>query len=441
MLMKTDAVMHGASKSNGDADRLPALDGLRACACLAVMFGHFGHFDVGAMFSMHLLGVAFFFCLSAFLLTRLARIEIERWGHLSIKNFYARRALRIWPLYFTYAAGVTLLISPLLNLPFHYTDATPYWTSYLQNLWTIPTFSVNWAAALNTYGPIRYHVVSEILILWSLSVEEQFYFFFPIVLSFAAVSRRRVVSVIAIALCIAYLSRSMFYMFPNSGFGGMYFATTTYLDVFIAGGIAGWFYQSAPYNKLIRPLLASPWSGWAILAALIGLGAIWKSLPPYNWVAIPLYTGLGVFFALTICWVLENQFSVFPRLCRSWIAVKLGAVSFGMYLWHEYVLHTINAVVGKWIASSPVLGFLLFYGCTALVATLTYLTVEKFFLSKRKQFRTTRANMNKASHSEQQTDRLSSPLQPIFVSHSGARITSGSAPIVASMSRASASSA
>ena len=167
--------------------RIPALDGLRACASLMVVCYHFGPRIVpesGSWF--HVLrslpdlwfqGVPLFFVLSGFLISGI--LVGERNSPRYFKTFYARRAFRIFPLYylvfFTYCAALALLGTRTARMGWLFEHPLPLWPYllYLQN------FSM---AAFNTFGP---NFMSD---SWSLAVEEQFYFTFPAIVRF--VSRR-----------------------------------------------------------------------------------------------------------------------------------------------------------------------------------------------------------------------------------------------------------
>jgi peptidoglycan/LPS O-acetylase OafA/YrhL len=382
---------------------LPELDGLRAVACFGVMLGHFGSpfqngganaFSFANVLSIHLLGVAFFFCLSAFLLTMLARIENEKSGDISIKYFYFRRGLRIYPLYFFYFLVVWVSVSPRLGLPFHYSEDSPDWQSFSRSWWTVPTFTVNWATALNSYGHIRYHVINEILILWSLSVEEQFYLIFPLLVILAIWKPSVAKYLIMAALFIAYSSRILFFSHPNSDFGGMYFATTSYLDIFASGAVAGWLFYSGYGSTAIGRLVRKPGTGILLVGSLVGLGALWNlgPVPPYHWTAIPIYSALGIAMALSLLWVLENRASLLPRFCRLTVVRYLGKISYGMYLWHHFVNHNMVILVfnrvlkfvqPRYLVAVTLASFTAFYVCTALLASVTYFVIERPFLRLR----------------------------------------------------------
>ena len=150
---------------------LPELDGLRFFAFLAVFLSHVAVFSNGGseakpaiiqIFNlMGRFGVDLFFALSAYLLTVLMIREKDRFGRLDVRAFYMRRLLRIWPLYFTWIAALML--------------TRRLWSDYSAGFfvpWLL--FAGNFQASLIAINSL------VVLPLWSLSVEEQFYLIWPL---------------------------------------------------------------------------------------------------------------------------------------------------------------------------------------------------------------------------------------------------------------------
>ncbi|HEY0785623.1 MAG TPA: acyltransferase, partial [Acidobacteriaceae bacterium] len=120
-------------------------------------------------------GVSLFFFLSSYLITRLLLLEKAATGRVAIRDFYVRRSLRIWPLYFTFLAAMAAVapLAPWLNL-----TAPRIFASLL--------FVANWPVVLHGWAG------SPIELLWSVSVEEQFYLVWP---QFARFGRKGVFAV------------------------------------------------------------------------------------------------------------------------------------------------------------------------------------------------------------------------------------------------------
>src|SRR6266545_3183390 len=135
---------------------IPALDGMRAVAVFLVIFYHFG-FDwvPGAH------GVMIFFVLSGFLITRLLLLENEKFGRISLKAFYLRRVLRIFPAFYCYWG---ILVAFLLL-----TGKQILWP----HAWSALSYLSNYYVALNGDPNNGFSHT------WSLGIEEQFYLLWP----------------------------------------------------------------------------------------------------------------------------------------------------------------------------------------------------------------------------------------------------------------------
>ena len=137
----------------------PQLDGLRFCAAVAVLAHHapavpyLSHFQAYGW-----VGVDLFLSISAFLITRLIYLEHQVTGSFSVRNFYFRRALRIWPLYFSFvtvACFSTFLLGAV--------SASVAATSWLSHL----IFSNNLLIAVKGYSTVSFTAH-----LWTISLEE-----------------------------------------------------------------------------------------------------------------------------------------------------------------------------------------------------------------------------------------------------------------------------
>ena len=178
---------------NVQARRIPQLDALRGIAILVVMFhnegGVFPSLQLSRVFASGWMGVDLFFVLSGFLITG---ILLDAKGSAGFfRNFYARRCLRIWPLYYAVVlfmfVGVPLLRPGLTSMIFE--RSSPWWAYplYLQNF-LIPHSS-------GAIGPLG--------VTWSLAIEEQFYLIWPLVVRYLSTARLRV-------LCLAVIAVSPF---------------------------------------------------------------------------------------------------------------------------------------------------------------------------------------------------------------------------------------
>jgi peptidoglycan/LPS O-acetylase OafA/YrhL len=142
--------------------KILGLDGIRAMSVAAVVWHHASQ---GHGWRNGFLGVDVFFVLSGYLITSLLLNEMVRKGDVSLKNFYIRRSLRIFPLYF--------LVLGLLSAYFLFSKHSQQATRFFEELPFHALYVSNWM-----------HSNSMLGITWSLSTEEQFYFVWPPLLVF-----------------------------------------------------------------------------------------------------------------------------------------------------------------------------------------------------------------------------------------------------------------
>src|SRR5277367_3766392 len=197
-----------ASCNRSMEKRLPQLDAVRGVAILLVMLVNtsdkYPQFHLQHFFGNGWMGVDLFFVLSGFLITGIL-LDSKEFPHY-FKNFYARRALRILPLYYSILIFMFVIVPLLRPSEAHeiFTRASPWW-SY-------PIFLQNFGVALPTMatGPLGTS--------WSLAIEEQFYLLWPLVVFiFSPRQLRRIAAVMIIlsAPLAFYLSSHGFLIYSN----------------------------------------------------------------------------------------------------------------------------------------------------------------------------------------------------------------------------------
>lgn len=380
---------------------VPELDGLRALACLSVVLVHFnpaplqqspvllsGLHDGLVRLSLANIGVVFFYTLSAFLLTYLAAKESARPHGFSVKRFWLRRCARIWPLYFVVFAAALL---QLRSVPLAEISA---WSWTVRKLWLFTFFVSNWSLAFNHVGRYVDHSTSALAILWSIGVEEQFYFLYPLLFLMATRSRLAATVVIGALAIVALGSRIAFLFVPvqhltPSSSGGMYYATTTYFDVFLAGAIAGWIAaRSDGVSVRVKNALTKNGVGLWLAGICVAIFAAWETRwwYPYGSLTVVGYGVTGSALALVLLWVWANPDTSVCRFLRSGPMRTLGALSFGIYLWHplveSFVLRQFEHAGGPLQHQKllNVVVWLLYLVGTIGIASATYGLVEQPFL-------------------------------------------------------------
>jgi peptidoglycan/LPS O-acetylase OafA/YrhL len=315
----------------------PELDVLRFGAFLLIFLHHAlphssAEYPMGAPLAPALaavarsgaLGVDLFFALSSYLITELLLREHRSTGSINIQAFYIRRILRIWPLYFF----ALLMASP--SLPWGYLAA-------------FALLSGNWVCATAGFP------ASPFTLLWSVSIEEQFYLVWPWVVRGQT---RRIATCAWIMLAVASTTR-IFLAANGTTHPGVWCNTLTRLDPFAAGTLL------ACYGKQARGHPLCIIAGAVALVVTGGIGAHdgWGSIVTY-----PLAAGAAVTIlhgSLGMGW--NNRALAY-----------LGKISYGLYVFHVAAIEFAGP-----IAALPL---------TIVLAALSYRYLESPFLRLKERF-------------------------------------------------------
>ena len=356
-----------AGRRRGELGYLPGLDGIRAIAIIGVLLYHG---DVDWM-PGGFLGVDVFFVLSGFLITSLILEELDRSGRVDFKRFYLRRARRLFP------AVVLLLLVVAGGAAFVYKDAAQRVLSdgiasllYVAN-WRFVVADVSYFEAIGR-PPMFAH-------LWSLSVEEQFYFIWPAI-AFFVMRRwhRRGVAVVALLGALAstawMITMSMQQGFPElADPSRAYFGTDTHAMGLLIGATLATFWRPGRMPSTI------PRGGAALVT---GVGVVTLAGVIWFYAFVGEFTGWmydGGFLVLALVVAVLIAAASHPAApLGAWLGMQplryIGERSYGLYLWHWPVF-----VVTRPGLDVPLDGLPLFIVRIALVvgiAELSYRYVE-----------------------------------------------------------------
>ena len=351
--------MSSPSVHGSDHRHIPALDGLRGLAVLAVLFYHAN----GALTGGYL-GVDLFFVLSGFLITSLLLGEHRRKGRIDLKAFWIRRARRLFPALLLLMVAIALyarFVAAPRELGGIRADALAT-LGYVANWHTIFANKSYWDLFVSP-SPLEH--------TWSLAIEEQFYVVWPVVV--ALVLRRhtrRSVLVLAVALTALSMA-AMALLFTRSGASRAYLGTDVRASGILAGAALAAVIPSGVSlgNKAIRAL-----DGLGLVAAL-GLGAAWVWLDGQD----PLLYRGGFWLTELAALVLIVCGAAGPRsLAARALSLRpltyLGKVSYGVYLWHWPLNLVLTAerihVHGVWL-------HVLRFAATMAVAAASYRFYEQ----------------------------------------------------------------
>jgi peptidoglycan/LPS O-acetylase OafA/YrhL len=353
-----------ATKSIFKLGYRPELDGVRGISILLVLGLHF----TPALMPGGYLGVDIFFVLSGFLITSLLLEEWARKDSISLKDFYIRRGLRLGPALIFY-----LSLLGLYSLVFLKPENAR--EIYLGILLTLSYVS-NWVIALKPNLPL-----GILAITWSLAVEEQFYFVWPLLLIFLLNSKlkRRWILVALSAAVVAIAARRGMLWIAGASVKRLYYATDTHADGLLLGCLAGCLVS---WNLLPRKLPELGLKGAALICALfIGYLAFstrrdsaWLYAGGYSLVA------LAVTIALTV--IVCRPPVLAATILRFRPLVWIGRISYGLYLWHWPVR---GLIFGKSAQPSikQIVGGI---GLSFAITTLSFYFIEQPFLRWKKRF-------------------------------------------------------
>jgi peptidoglycan/LPS O-acetylase OafA/YrhL len=316
--------------SKREHTRIPSLDGLRALSIGLVLIAHlnsthgfpFSHAAPLEIIDWGALGVRVFFVISGFLITGLLLQENAKTGTISLKHFYFRRTLRIFPAYYFFILCIVIAAAiGLVNLSKGDVLAAVTYTMNYHN-------ARSWSLGHS----------------WSLAVEEQFYLLWPATLYFAGV--RRGLWIAAAFVVLAPVIRIALLAMPG-GASGLGFTFETVGDAIAAGcllaGMREWLWNHRRYRGFLE-------SRWFILAPLALLAL--STLPFFEIHRVfgldRLYEGvyqsygitiINVAIAMCIDWSIRNSDHAFGRLLNWAPLAYIGTISYSLYLWQEPFLN------------------------------------------------------------------------------------------------------
>lgn len=323
---------------------LPQLDSVRAFAVLLVLWHHWRP-QLRAPGS---LGVWIFFVLSGFLITRIllkARRDTATENRKSLVNFYIRRFLRIFPLYY-FVLIVSFAVSAAFRINWY------WYASYLQNFMMIMAGKDDYIFGTH---------------LWSLAVEEQFYVVWPLIALFAP----RIVLLPLILLSIALAVATRYYC-THIGWSTfeVYIFTPASLDTLGCGALLAYFVTYRPKQVV--------WLRWISLA--IGVGIVGASLLFKFRVGstgmLPLIMGLSSLWLVSIA--SDGVPGRLGQLISLAPLIYIGRISYGIYVYHYFVPIVLEPYFKRYsISPGDPLFLVICFFATMIVASLSWFLMEK----------------------------------------------------------------
>jgi peptidoglycan/LPS O-acetylase OafA/YrhL len=353
---------------------IKSLDGLRGLSILLVILVHYHYLDIGWI------GVEIFFVLSGFLITT---ILLEQKGlpfENYLKKFYWRRVLRIFPIYFSYLFILTIAYV-IFKKPYLFNEQWPFLYSYTYNFSKIyyRGYFVN-----NYYGH-----------LWSLSIEEQFYMVWPLLIFFLSEKNIKRVILAIIFICpVLRLVIGFYYLGDKYEFLGntVYYLTFTQIDGLAAGASIAIFklYEiKKPVKYFLFSLVITLFCGLIMVKVCENArnsfgypGLLNKLFYQYVWG----YSMIN-FVSATLILCLINEETFMAKIFENKYLVNIGKISYGMYIFHYPILGIINELIDFEPKSLKGLVIFIFYlAAVILISKFSFQYFELRFIRLKNKF-------------------------------------------------------
>lgn len=339
---------------------MPGLDGLRTFAVLAVILYHLNVPYISGGF----LGVDVFFVLSGYLISGILIREWTKTGTIDLKRFYIARFRRLLPalvlmlsLVMTY---VTLFDRSLLETVRQDSLAA---LAYVNNWWYI-FHEVSYFESFGKPSPLQN--------LWSLSIEEQFYAVWPLILLVGLVFRKRLLQFVT-ALLVVSATWMAFRYVPEADPSRVYYGTDTRLFGLLIGAMLAFGWRPDTFKSVI-PNIGRHILNVAGAISLIGIVGIIVTVNAYD--AFLYYGGflLVAFLSAILIAAVAHPATIWSRLFGSaWLRV-IGTRTYGIYLWH-YPIIILSTPLERLGTFSPFLAVGQ-VALTLLIAELSYRYIE-----------------------------------------------------------------
>ena len=339
----------------------PQIDGLRAISVIAVILYHVElYYNDFKIFSGGFIGVDIFFVISGYLITSLIIKEINETNSFSLINFYKRRSKRILP---------ALFVMILISIIFAWNYLTPNsFIQYSKSIISSVFFFSNYFFYLegliyNAEGSL----LKPLLHTWSLSVEEQFYIFFPLLLICVTKFLNKNFLTLFLILFISSLTISILTTSQNSVFS--FFSTLSRVWEFIAGSLLAYLEIKNNKIEMINKNYCSYLGFFLIFFSFFYFDN--NSIHPSFLTLVPIF---GAFLIIAS----SNLNNFINKILSNFIFVKIGLISYSLYLWHFPIL-AFARNRGKVLSDFDKLELI---GLTVILSLLSYFLVEKPFRKK-----------------------------------------------------------
>lgn len=363
----------------------PALDGIRGLAILCVLGHHLVYVSQGrgpvpvwsrAFVDSLWCGVDIFFALSGFLITGILVRTLNAPGYF--RNFYGRRTLRIFPLYY-FVILVVLACTPWLHI------------TWGRQLWHLLTYTNHPFPPRHTiYWSFYFGGYVSFVNFWSLHIEEQFYFFWPFLVYFFRRPSRLLL--IAGGLSLLSIVLRIFLAARGAPYVGLYSSLATRVDSLLIGAILALLLYTPVRHRVLH---FAPYALSAFLLILAALfthnhGLLWMNASPTLFSIQFTLLSLAATALIAVC---LDSTSPVTRLFSTSFLRFFGRYSYGMYVYHSvlpaFYMSSFQRLIAP-LAQHPALQHLLTtfteLATTIVISVLSYHFLEMPFLRLKRFF-------------------------------------------------------
>jgi peptidoglycan/LPS O-acetylase OafA/YrhL len=309
------------------AGKIPSLDGLRALAIAIVIWGH----AELPMLIKGSTGVTIFFFLSGYLITTLLRMEADKRGRISIRDFYLRRVCRIFPpLYIVLALAIVFSLTGAVASAMSgagIASSAGFWTNYFIVL------------------DGRDGLPGSMNALWSLAVEEHYYLVFPLI--YVAMRRwlpsRLHQTLVLVGICLAIMAWRVFLAGQGASWDRLYLSTDTRADAILWGSV-----MAIACNPVFGDIRARRRRRWLLNVVLVASAAVFylvSRMPDSSGMTVGYTVQSIALFGVFIPLILAPS-SVVGRVLNWRPVAFVGVLSYTLYLIHRPALELAD----KWLS-------------------------------------------------------------------------------------------
>ena len=344
---------------------------MRGLAILLVVFYH--NFGFINYFFFGWLGVDLFFVLSGYLITNI--LITTRPQKKFITNFYIRRALRIFPLYY-----LSLIIFLVIIPRIQYLDAN--FSYYVSNQFWFWVYCQNWLLILKPTNDtnLLHH-------FWSLAVEEQFYFLWPPFFFLIGNHKRLLIILASLLICLVSF-RVFIWIYKIGELAYFNFYTFTRIDGICIGCIVALLQMiNSKFLNSYRPVIILIFACFNFLFYFINLNSRFN----FPYLALIGYTTFSMLFGLLVYEGVQGGNNFIQTIFCWKPLMYLGKISFGLYIFHWPVYILMKPFLNNWISANfninPDLATSLILSLiVVIISILSFTFFEAKFLNLKKQF-------------------------------------------------------